>query len=391
MRRLTSVLLSILILSLFAGPVAPQAYTVGIGDLLAVSVWGFKDLSVEVEVLPDGTVSLPLVGQVKVVGLTVAEIQKELSRRYAAFIKNPQVTVVVKRMGMITVSVVGEVKKPGTFTLMRESRVLDAIAAAGGLTDLASTDQAQIVRATREVIPLNLEAILKGDDKANLPLQMGDVIVVPEDRTNIVFVAGQVNKPGLVMHLRQAPTLLEALAQAGGLTDRASLQEGKIIRKSGETVSLDLEALLLRGDLSKNVPLKPGDLIFIPEGPAQIFVLGGVTRPGAYKVTGEVSVLEALSMAGGVDQRRAGGKAHIIRRGAVPAQTGTQAPAAAKQGENVLTLNLQQLLRGGDLGQNTKLRPGDVLFVEEVGLSSVFLQILLPILSGLSNLVNLFR
>jgi len=109
-----------------------QTYVIGPGDVLAIGVWGFENLSAEVEVLPDGTVALPLIGIVRVAGLNLAQVREELTKRYAAFIKNPQVTVIVKKRGTISVAVVGEVVNPGAVALPRGARVLDAIASAGG-------------------------------------------------------------------------------------------------------------------------------------------------------------------------------------------------------------------------------------------------------------------
>jgi polysaccharide export outer membrane protein len=378
-----------------------QSYVVGAADRLAVSVWGYKDLSVEAVVLPDGTISLPLIGQVEVAGLDLRHVLERLSKRYAEFIRDPRVNVVVKDLGTITVSVVGEVNKPGPVTLIRESRALDAIAAAGGLATGGSTNQAQIVRATGKVIPLeDLQATLRGDEQANPLLQSGDVLVVKEDVINVATVTGQVNKPGVVVHLQQAPTLLRAISLAGGLTERAGL-EGEIIRKSGETIPANLGALLLRGDLSQNVPLQPGDLIIVPEGPSQVFVVGGVKNPGAYRVTGDVSALEALSMAGGVAAGNTNGKVVLYHRpagsasergqnsAAVP-HNGTQS-ATPTPGGTVDTLRLQQILRGDDSAANAKLHPGDVLYVQESTAPSILGQIILPILQGVANFVYLFR
>jgi len=383
-------------------PSFAQAYSIGPGDRLAVSVWGFKDLTAEVVVLPDGTISLPLIGQVRVAGLSVDRMRDELSRRYADFVKDPRVTVVVENMGTITVSVVGEVAKPGTVTLVRQSRVLEAIAASGGLTPDAAAN-AEIVRATGKVIPVNdLDATLKGDAQANPRLEAGDVVIIREDRVNVVSITGQVNKPGVVLHLRQAPTVLEALSLAGGLTDHAALQ-GKIRRKSGETVAVDLGGLLLRGDLSANVRLAPGDQIVVPDGPAQVFVVGGVKSPGAFRVSGDISALEALSMAGGVDRGTANGKVLLIHRAAVgprEAQDGRPLSAASSQDataaaaaseRSVETLQLQDILRGGSVTASTTLHPGDVLYVQESALPSIFGRILVPILSGVASFIYLFR
>jgi polysaccharide biosynthesis/export protein len=376
-----------------------QGYTVGAADELQVSVWGLKDLSADAVVLPDGTISLPLIGQVKVAGLDLQHVQETLSQRYAEFILEPRVTVVVRNLGTITVSIVGDVNKPGPVALVRRSKALDAIAAAGGLIKGGAADQAQIVRGSGQVIPLDdLQATLRGDEQANPPLEPGDVLVVKEDVTNIATVTGQVNKPGLVLHLRQAPTLLEALSLAGGLSEHAGL-DGRIIRKSGETIPADLGALLLRGDLSENVRLQPGDVIIVPEGPSQIFVVGGVKNPGAFRVTGEVSALEALSMAGGVTPGSANGKVILYHR---PAASGRQVsaaaprnggqPAAATTSENTVeTMRLQQILRGDASAMNTKMHAGDVLYVQEPVVPSLFGQLILPILQGLANFVYLFK
>jgi polysaccharide export outer membrane protein len=390
------------IATLVSGVTAPsqsQDYKVGVADSLAVSVWGYKDLSVEVVVLPDGTISLPLIGQVTVAGLDIAGVQDQLTKRYAEFIKDPRVTVVVKTLGTIAVSVVGEVNKPGSVTLLRGSKALDAIAAAGGLIPSGAANKAQIIRAAGNVIPLDdLQATLRGEEQSNPRLESGDVLVVIEDA--VATVTGQVIKPGIVLHLRQAPTLLEALSLAGGLAEHAGL-EGEIIRKSGETIPVNLGALLLRGDISQNVRLEPGDEIVVPEGPSQVFVVGGVKKPGAYRVIGEVSALEALSMAGGVSPGNANGKVMLYHRAtgasldtrelsATAPQNAGQS-AIANSGGAVETLRLQQILSGENSGSAAKLRPGDVLYVQESTTPSLLGQIVLPILQGIANLIYLFR
>jgi polysaccharide export outer membrane protein len=382
-----------------ASPSHPQGYTVGVGDQLAVSLWGYKELSAEAVVLPDGTVSLPLIGQVEIAGLDLHRAQDRLSQRYAEFVLDPRVTVVVKNLGTITVSIVGAVNKPGSVTLVRQSRALDAIAAAGGLTKAGSATRGQIIRAARKLIPLDdLEATLRGDEQANPVLEPGDVLDVEEDVTDVATVTGQVSKPGTVVHLRQAPTLLAALTFAGGLSDHAAV-EGTIIRKSGEAVPANLGGLLLRGDLSDDVRLQPGDVIVVPEGPSQIFVVGGVKNPGAYRVTGGVSALEALSMAGGVSGS-SDGKVILYRRptastggrqlSAASPQAGGQTSSAVTPDSTVETMQVAQILHGDDPSANTTLHPGDVLYVQESKVPSVFGQIVLPILQGITNLVYIF-
>jgi polysaccharide biosynthesis/export protein len=130
---------------------APRAYgdtefRLGPEDVIEISVYQEKELSITVPVRPDGKISIPLVGEMPASGKTATELQKEIAFKYAQFIAQPAVTVVVKEVNSPKVSVLGEVKTPGVYKIKERATVLDAIAMAGGLTEFAKKDKITVIR-----------------------------------------------------------------------------------------------------------------------------------------------------------------------------------------------------------------------------------------------------
>ena len=186
----TRVFLSFTImLVLIAPPVsAQQPYVLGAEDIIEVAVYGQPDLTRVVTVLPDGTVALPLVGTIVAGGLSVDDLTRELVRAYSLYIRNPQVSIVVKEFRKISVSVLGQVVRPGIYALRPGATVLEALSAAGGLTEMASVTEARLVRASGENQPLALDDLLiRQDMQYNVALQPGDILVVPQ--TGLVNVS----------------------------------------------------------------------------------------------------------------------------------------------------------------------------------------------------------
>lgn len=159
-------------------------YRVGPGDVLRIHVWKHDELSQQVNVRPDGAVSLPLLGDVAAAGRTVEEITTDLSKRLTRFFQdNPPVTVQVSEVHSYRVFVVGEVQRGGEFTPRSEVTVLQGLSLAGGFTRFADTNHIVIVRrdarGTRR-IPFSLDAVVRdGALEQDLALQTGDTVVVP--------------------------------------------------------------------------------------------------------------------------------------------------------------------------------------------------------------------
>lgn len=159
------------------------AYTVKPGDLLTISVWKEPDLQGPVLVRPDGTFTIPLVGEIDARGKSVAELQKIVSERLVKFIADPVVTVSVQEVRGNKIYVIGQVAKPGEFVVNPQVNVMQALSMAGGTTPFASLDEIKILRrtgATQQAMRFDYSDVLKGRKlEQNVELQAGDVVVVP--------------------------------------------------------------------------------------------------------------------------------------------------------------------------------------------------------------------
>ena len=162
-------------------PVASSDYTIGVEDVLHVSVWGERDLSVSVKVRPDGKITLPLVNDVLVKDLTADQVRQLLATRLAGFIKDPNVSVAVAEINSFRVYVLGEVNRQGPINLFRSTRLLQVIASAGGLTQF-SKKELTVLRDEGGVerrIRVDYKKLIAGDaSEVNLYLRPGDTVVV---------------------------------------------------------------------------------------------------------------------------------------------------------------------------------------------------------------------
>ncbi len=298
-----TILSCIVILSIATAPVtAQQQYVLGPGDLLEISVYGNEDVSRVVPVRPDGMISLPLIGEVRAAGITPEQLRQQLTALYLAYFRNPQVTVIVKEIRRIHVSALGQVTKPGVYDLLPGSTVLDALAAAQGLTSDAGLGEVRITRGQDLQILIDLERLLlRGEITLNIQLESGDSLLVPEDPTAHVYVLGEVARPS-VLPLRGTMTVLQALTLAGGPTRRAMLGQVYVVRRAQATqagpsitlatvtverqspssvsvVPVDVLKIIRDGDVSRDLLLRRGDLLYVPENPyalENIAVLLGV-------------------------------------------------------------------------------------------------------------------
>lgn len=161
------------------------AYQVNPGDILLVFVWNEKELTQEVLVRPDGTISIPLAGQVDAGGLPVEQIEKNLTDALSKYMNDkPTVTVAVKDTRGYNVYVLGKVNKAGLFPINQPTDVMQALAMAGGLTPFAAENSIHILRrgktGEQKAIPFRYSDVKSGDSlPTNILLQSGDVIVVP--------------------------------------------------------------------------------------------------------------------------------------------------------------------------------------------------------------------
>ncbi len=157
-------------------------YKIGRDDVLDILVWKQRQLSGRIRVASDGTIMLPLIGQVTAAGLTTAQLQTELATRFVRFVNAPKVTVRVFDPASRVFYVLGEVAKPGMYKLMSGEVLSQALAAAGGPTEYANLSRVKIIRRSADQqteLTVNYGDVRDGDLSADVPLRRGDTITVP--------------------------------------------------------------------------------------------------------------------------------------------------------------------------------------------------------------------
>ena len=249
-------------------------YKIGPKDLLEISVLGVPEISkLVVRVSEQSRITLPMLGEVGVGNLTKFEVEKKLAALAGEkIVVNPQVTVHILEYISRRVSVIGAVERPGPFELLGRQTVLAALSQAGGLTRDAGEEIIiirQLPAGESASIRISVDGLfVQGDPKLNIALEPGDVVNVPVDKMVPIYVFGQVRNPGALQVKRSSlPTLTQAIAQAGGFTDRANRKRVQIRRKdaSGKELEITVNVRnILKGRI-KDIPLQVNDTVYVPE------------------------------------------------------------------------------------------------------------------------------
>ncbi len=277
-------------------------YLIGPGDILTINYWipytittarteeGFKQNTYTVVVRQEGKISYLFGDDIPVAGHTVNEVREILTNQLKQYIRNPRIEVIVKDYKSKTALLFGQINVlstgtsgPGKYPLTGKTTILDLIVSAGGpitgkdigITGVspgnADLRNVEILRKGKRYVVNLYNAMFKGDVSQNVIIDDGDIVTVPElpfygER---VYVFGEVNRPG-IYRLKDAPDLLAAMADAGSYTLIAINSDIKIIREYKERggkpiiLSANLDQILKQGDLSQNIKLKDGDLVYVP-------------------------------------------------------------------------------------------------------------------------------
>ena len=161
-------------------PAIPE-YRLGPEDVIEVFVWKQPELTTTVVIRPDGRISLPLTNELEASGKTSVQLQKEITERLREYITQPIVNVIVKQVNSLKISVLGEVRKPDVYRIKNQVTVLDAIAMAGGFTDLARPTRVIVIRNASygpQRIKINVKQVVAGDSKTPFYLQPLDTVYV---------------------------------------------------------------------------------------------------------------------------------------------------------------------------------------------------------------------
>ena len=246
---------------------------------MSITVYRQPDLSIEVRIPQGGTFRYPLIGQVSTTGCPISELENDIRLRLDKdYLKDPQVTVMVKEHAPRKIYVLGGVVRPSGYEVLPTERVtlMQLIASAGGITDKAYKEFVQVVRRgpreEREVILLSLvdieRAVASGKPEADLELFPDDLVVIPS-AARVVYVLGAVEQPGwFEIPADTRMTTSMAISRAAGFTKFAAKGSIQVLRQlpTGESKRLPVDmGNVLGGKLEEDLPLEPGDVVWVPE------------------------------------------------------------------------------------------------------------------------------
>lgn len=247
-------------------------YRLGRNDVLDISMLGHPEVGsrestpgnrLGITVRKDGKVWLPVIGPVVAEGRTLVEFEAALREAAARFYVDPQVSVEILKHESQKFFVVGEVRTPGAFPVDGDTTLLEALTLAGGVPETGDLLSGTIVRDGKP-LPIDLHDLAKrGDLRHNVFMRAGDVVFVPDNADQKVFVLGEVKNPGVVKVQRGRMTLGEALATTGGPTPAKARRELSVIRggfAKPVVYRIELEEALL---LDEQILLRPGDRVII--------------------------------------------------------------------------------------------------------------------------------
>ena len=314
-------------------------YLLGAEDVIEIIVWGHDDLRRVLPISLEGTITFPLIGEVRVIGKSTQELEKEMAAKLGdGYLVKPQITISVKEYNSQKVFVMGEVDKPGTYPVTKENNLVYLLSQARGPTKDAG-EEVVIIRPNNPhsssmtleeakakkvpIITVNLKGAMAGDPKHNISIRNGDSIIV--SKIHFFFVAGEVKKPGRY-DLQQGTNVLMGISMGGGLTKDAG-EEVVIIRPNNpHSSSITLEEAEAKkvpiitlnlndvraGDPKHNISIRNGDSIIVSKIPF-FFVMGEVKYPGKYDLERGTTVLTGISMGGGLTAKAAPGRTKIVR------------------------------------------------------------------------------
>jgi protein involved in polysaccharide export with SLBB domain len=335
-------------------PVGPD-YVVGPGDNLVLYMWGLVDNNFSLPVDRKGEVFIPKVGVMPVGGLTFSDAERMVQQRLAAYYSGFQIRLAMGELRTVNVLVVGEVARPGAYTLSALATMSNALYAAGGPTKLGSLRNVKLQRDGQTAGTLDVyEFLLRGDKGRDRRLSSGDTIFVPPIGP-VAGIAGAVKRPA-IYEMNGPAAVSDLIAMAGGATPLAYLKRVQVERVEENSrkilLDLDLSAFYSRADRLYNLPLQDGDLVKVL--PIDSRVYNTVTLEGYVKHGGDYEFRSGMRVSELAGRDRVLPEAFLERVEVV-----RQRPDYTRE---VLAVDLRKAWEG-QAGQDLELKPLDKVVI----------------------------
>lgn len=358
----------------------PADYVLTNGDQLQITFWGSINNVVNIKVNNDGNIIFPQIGSAHVAGLSVSEAEKKLDRLFRTQFSDFQLKIELDASTYITVYLIGQAQKTGTYSPSAVTSLADFLMSVGGPADNGTMRNIELIRKGNIVAKFDFyNFLIRGDKTKDIRLQSGDIINIPHVGPQ-VSISGAVKKPA-IYELRGGEKISDLIALAQGITPTAYLKNGLLSRidanKERIVLNVDISgAVDKKGDPNLNIELKDRDAIAIfeilPDIKNYITISGNIERPGRYQITQNMKVSDVVNLSNGLLPGTYMERAEIVRY--VDAATNKTIP-----------FNLDKAMKG-DPEHNIKLEKWDEvrIFVSESVIANQF-----GIKPGMANGVSL--
>ena len=271
----------------------PQSYRLGAGDVVNIDIWGASQESVSETISPDGTITVEGIGLIQLGGMTVSQAKSKLKRVLGPRYQDSHIELSLGQTRTITVSVMGEVKVPGTYTMSAFATVYNALYMAGGPNEIGTLRNVKVFRNGRQISNVDVyDFLLNGKLSGDVRLQDNDVITVSPYEA-LVNITGKVKRP-MFYEMKRTESAATLLKYAGGFTGDAYTKAIRINRKAGQQYSVfsvgefDMNDFKLMDEDSVSVDST------LNRYQNMVEIKGAIFRPGMYQVGGQITTVKAL-------------------------------------------------------------------------------------------------
>lgn len=369
----------------------PQNYRLGPGDEVIIDIWGNSEDHLRQTISPEGSIMIEQIGPVYLNGMTIADANKHIksafSKKYAGMTDaETDIQVTLGQVRTIQVDIMGEVATPGTFLMSPFSSVFHALYRAGGINDIGSLRNIQVLRNGKKIAGVDIyQYLFEGKSAGNIRLQEGDVIIVPPYE-QLVNIDGNVKRP-MYYEIKPRETIQSLIGYAGGFTGDAYSGMVRLTRQTGE----GSELYNIDREEYASYRLKDGDILTvgtaIDQYANQVELKGAVYRPGTFAIGKELStVKDLISKAEGLTDDAYTQRALLYREGPelqleVMALdlggilNGTKPDVNLKKNDLLVVSSFAEIQQQGTLSiQGEVAMPGTYPFAENMSLEDLILQ-----------------